>query len=436
MPARRGERRAPAARPRTSSGRSCAGPRRRRGRGCAIAPRAPRSWASTRPSAPTCGGRRRGGGARRLRSARRAGVGVERAGGDDRLGGEAAGEQRLADALAGHHVAGHRRVAGEQHPAARPAAPGRCAPGSATPCAGPRASAAGPERARGRAGGRAVRPTAASCPGSGGCRRAARRSRCWPARRAAGTTRRSRGGGRRRTTRGGASRPVPVDAADVLAEGVPLAEVAGLGRGRAPCGPGSTSRRRRRRSGRRSGSWPSTPTTTWSARSAIVPSKPWPCEHGGAGLDGDVDERGVELEARGDGGEGARPRRQRHGDLASRRRAQHGAVDDLPVGDRRRVEAERLELAQGQRRQPVAAALVAREHRLVDDDDVAPGGGERDRRGDPGRPRPDDEHVRHRHGRTGYGQATAECVRHGVVRGGRHSDVDWQPYRRCLSCGA
>ena len=79
--------------------------------------------------------------------------------------------------------------------------------------------------------------------------------------------------------------------------------------------------------------------------------------------------------------------RQRHAHLRARRRAQHGAVDDLPVGDRRRVEPEQLELAQGQRRQPVAAALVAGEHRLVDDDDVAPGGGERHGGGD-ARPAP------------------------------------------------
>ena len=89
-------------------------------------------------------------------------------------------------------------------------------------------------------------------------------------------------------------------------------------------------------------------------------------------------------------------------DLAPARRAQHGAVDDLPVGDRRRVEPERLELAEGQRGQPVAAALVAGEHGLVDDDDVAPGAGQRHRRRDPGRPGPDDHDIRHQHARTGY----------------------------------
>ena len=95
-------------------------------------------------------------------------------------------------------------------------------------------------------------------------------------------------------------------------------------------------------------------------------------DDGGAGLDGDVDEGVVELQAGGDGGVRAGSGRQRHAHLAARRRAQHGAVDDLPVGDRRRVEAEQLELAQGERGQPVAAALVAGEHRLVDDDDVRP----------------------------------------------------------------
>ncbi len=46
-------------------------------------------------------------------------AGLQRPGGDDRLGGEATGEQGLADALAGHHVGGHRGVAGEQHPPGR-----------------------------------------------------------------------------------------------------------------------------------------------------------------------------------------------------------------------------------------------------------------------------------------------------------------------------
>ncbi len=139
-------------------------------------------------------------------------------------------------------------------------------------------------------------------------------------------------------------------------------------------------------------------------------------EHGGAGLDGDVDQGVVELQAGGDGGVGAGALRQRHAHLPARRRAQDRAVDDLPVGDRRRVEPELLELAQGQRRQPVATALVAGEHRLVGDDDVAPGGGERHGGGDPGRPRPDDEHVRHQHRRPGYGplhpsrSAAVECV--------------------------
>ena len=44
-----------------------------------------------------------------------AAAGSQRPGGDDRLGREAAGEQRLADALAGHHVGGRRGVADEQH---------------------------------------------------------------------------------------------------------------------------------------------------------------------------------------------------------------------------------------------------------------------------------------------------------------------------------
>ena len=58
--------------------------------------------------------------------------GLHRAGGDDRLGRQPPGEHRLADALAGHRVGGHRRVAGEQHPPVgqrRPVDAGRDRPG-------------------------------------------------------------------------------------------------------------------------------------------------------------------------------------------------------------------------------------------------------------------------------------------------------------------
>ena len=61
--------------------------------------------------------------------------------------------------------------------------------------------------------------------------------------------------------------------------------------------------------------------------------------------------------------------RQRHDDLATRRRAQRGGGDVEPVGDVGRVETESVEFAQGERGQSVAAALVAGERRLVDHDD-------------------------------------------------------------------
>ena len=123
-------------------------------------PARPRSWASTRPSA-----RRHAVvgdevvAHRAVRSAARDRGGVERPGGEDRLGGEPPGEQRLADALARHHVGRHRRVAGEQHPAVGQRRPVDARRGSATPCAGPRARAAG-RAPPARAGGRAARPTA------------------------------------------------------------------------------------------------------------------------------------------------------------------------------------------------------------------------------------------------------------------------------------
>ncbi len=52
-----------------------------------------------------------------------------------------------------------------------------------------------------------------------------------------------------------------------------------------------------------------------------------------------------------------------------------------------------LELPEGERRQAIAAALVAGEHRFVDDDHGAPGSTEFDRGGRPGRSGADDDHV-------------------------------------------
>ena len=246
---RDGVRATPAARPRTSSGRSCAGPTRRRGR--AMRDRA-------------AGARGRG---RAPAEARRHPV----------VGDEVVADRRLVAGAA---------TAGSSAPPARIASAARRPVSSAWPMPSPvitsvaiaaspveqhaavgqrRRVDAGRDRPRRVAalerGSRAERgadvraveqagPHAPSCPGCAGCRRAARRSRRWPARRAAGTTRRSRAAGRRRTTRRGRSAAGPSTSRDVLAEGVPLAEVARLGRARAPCAPGSTCRRRRRRSGR------------------------------------------------------------------------------------------------------------------------------------------------------------------------------------------
>ena len=76
----------------------------------------------------------------------------------------------------------------------------------------------------------------------------------------------------------------------------------------------------------------------------------------------------------------------------------------------RRVETELLEDPQGARRQPVAAALVARERRLVDERDVATGAGEHDGGGRAGRPAADDEDFRVEHRRSGYGPMAARDV--------------------------
>ena len=186
----------------------------------------------------------------------------------------------------------------------------------------------------------------------------------------------------------------PTDAADVLADGMPLAEVAvatdaqGL-----PC---------------------RTPHPVGGhdmAGSDVA--QPFDAEHGipvggdGCGLDpvseahvdaggyGELDERGVELQSGSNRRVDSLAGWQRHLERTTRRGPQHGAVDGAEFGHRRRIESEALELAQGQRRQPVAAALVARELGLVDEQDVAAGAAQGDRCGDSCRPSPDDERVDH-----------------------------------------
>ena len=117
--------------------------------------------------------------------------------------------------------------------------------------------------------------------------------------------------------------------------------------------------------------------------------------HVDAGGDGELDERGVELQSGSNRRVDSLAGWQRHLERTTRRGPQHGAVDGAEVGHRRRIESEALELAQGERRQPVAAALVARELGLVDEQDVAAGAAQRDRCGDSCRPGADDERVDH-----------------------------------------
>ncbi len=84
---------------------------------------------------------------------------------------------------------------------------------------------------------------------------------------------------------------------------------------------------------------------------------------------------------------------QRDDDLAAARRSDGRSVDLEPVGDGCRVEAEVLELAQPQRGQPVAAALVAREDRLVDRHHRPAGATQLDGGGAACRAEPDDHDV-------------------------------------------
>ena len=227
MPAARGERRRPGARPRTASGRSCAGSsRRRRRRG--PRPRPPRGASGPGPSATDMRWS-----ATRCRShaalvAGRRPAGRSSPAVEDRLGREHAGEQRLADALAGQRVGGRRGVADEQRTAAAERCPvdaGRDRPG----LVGRLGPGVGAEHRPRRGAGRAAPATAASCPAAT-CRRRREdaEARRWRGRRAAGTTRRSRAAGRARTTRTAARPAGPVDVGEVLAERVPLAEVARL----------------------------------------------------------------------------------------------------------------------------------------------------------------------------------------------------------------
>ena len=119
---------------------------------------------------------------------------------------------------------------------------------------------------------------------------------------------------------------------------------------------------------------------------------PRPASQLGAGPGGEVDERGVELAPRRDGG--VQPV---VGEVEAERvtalDVELDAADGREPVDRLRREAERGQLPQRHRGEAVAAALVTGEHRPVDQRDLEPGPGEDGRRGCPGRPCPHDEDV-------------------------------------------
>ena len=91
----------------------------------------------------------------------------------------------------------------------------------------------------------------------------------------------------------------PGDVADVLAEGVPLAEVAGLGEAERLAHGATTCRRRRRRSRERTSPSPSTSTRTRSCSSGRDRTEPVAVVDLDPGRAGQVDERRVELDAAG-----------------------------------------------------------------------------------------------------------------------------------------
>ena len=325
----------------------------------------------------------------RARSPRRS-ARVRRAGGEDGVGGERAGEQRLADALAGHGGRWPRPRRRRTAPAAAVSGDARrCGRGSARPCAGASATGAGPSTAgmcgrceqlgpqllhvlavRARRPRWMPKPTLARPSGERERPGVARQQvglepHAQLARRGRARRRRSTGG-TRATRRGSRARPAPrrLRSGDHMPS-API-DVAGA----APCRRPSTSsttrsaslRAPRERRGRRA---PLAPASR--ARST---------------------QRGVEVGAAGDGGVDCPwPRGQRERRPASRRRAHHDVVDRLP----RRHGAGSRPSASSRRSapvgEPVAAALVAGERGLVDERDVArPGEG--DRRRAPGGPAP------------------------------------------------
>ena len=107
-------------------------------------------------------------------------------------------------------------------------------------------------------------------------------------------------------------------------------------------------------------------------------------QNGGPCVHGNIDESGIQLSSRRCRGEDPVAGKGK-ADLAPRRRSQPRRVDRFPTRHHLRLQPEVFELAQGQGRQAVAAALVAREHCLVDDDDRPSGPGQHRRRRRAGR---------------------------------------------------
>ena len=115
------------------------------------------------------------------------------------------------------------------------------------------------------------------------------------------------------------------------------------------------------------------------------PGQGVPVGHLHAGGTGHVEQGGVELGPGGDDGvEAVVGQRERH--RAAHGRAHEHLVHGLPVGDGVGAQAQALQLAQGVGGEPVAAALVAGEAGLVDEEDGRAGPGQGDGRGGAGRP--------------------------------------------------
>jgi hypothetical protein len=180
-------------------------------------------------------------------------------------------------------------------------------------------------------------------------------------------------------------------AGEVLAEGVPLAPVAGGGQAevlahRRPHAVG------RHRVGRLD------VAVAVHAHHHPVPVLGGPgaalaLQDGDALGPGPVHQGGVELGAAGDGRVAAAAAGEREGDLVAGRSPHHHVVHRLPRGHGRGVETEALQQAQRPGGEAVAADLVPREAGLVHHHDLAPGARQGDGRRGPGRAGADDDRV-------------------------------------------